>query len=346
MTTLLAIGQINIGILPNIKGIDGVDPRLESYFVENGYDSAYARKNMCLGKTNNNVSDGTLISDNVFQNTEWDATSGALWIHWSQDWQYNIAAKRPFSIKDSDGKTIYSFCKWVSGSTGYCTFYSYNDAGEAVTVEYSEYNAREGVCDVDISFNPITNKVSLYVNGALRFEGDLDCNRRSAGTKAHSLRWYATWIGEGFVISQLIVANERTLGWKLKTLHPTAQGTHAEWVNDVANINGAIMNYTTSVDSDVAAKQSYVHSQVQSAIQEEMVIETLYVTLLADAIGAVTKVGALARVGGTDYNLPSTEMLDDKYITPYAEEMSVNPATGNPWTFAELNATEFGFRSE
>lgn len=138
-------------------------------------------------------------------------------------------------------------------------------------------------------------------------------------------------------VSEIIIADEPTLGMRVKTYRPTADGTHTTWEGTFDNVN----NDDTSIDA--------ISTQLPNAAETFLHGQTLNegTAIRAIAIGAAiasnnpADASAVLNIGGTLYQKTFEKPLTQG-AAPNIAIYETNPATGVSFTAADFNSLEFG----
>lgn len=144
-------------------------------------------------------------------------------------------------------------------------------------------------------------------------------------------------------ISEVIVDTTNIFNARLETLDFTADGVSQDWTGSVNDIKTATSSDATVISSSTANDDaSYVASDSTAGS-----LDVRAVVISARALrgaGGPQNLAGLARVSSTNYvqaaNQPETSLGVCQAV------FATNPATGSAWTRAEINAAEFGVRSQ
>ena len=230
------------------------------------------------------------------------------------------------------------FQVYTDGTTIYLKAYiasSWTTLGSAVI----PLNSTLQDMDLYIKGNSATGICRLYVSGTKRIEAlsaDL-----SAVTGIQTLRSYSMGSG-GHNISQIIVADEPTIGMKLATRYPNGAGAVNDWTNSYADVDETIYSDVDFVSSS-SANQVAMYAQTGP-------IPSSY-TVRAVAVSARAKCGASGpqnlqlgvRVASTNY-FSTTKALDVGYGGPFNIWQN-NPATSSAWLDSEISTLQIGMKS-
>ena len=339
MAILMAINEVNPTIPGGTTPGGSNDVRFDKNTTAGRFDSDYSRAS--IKHPTGSACTWTLASSPAYD------TVNSLWLHMnslagsSQDVD-NIW------IRDGSGDLIYGIEK-NSGTTS-CTMYarSYNDA-QAETVVSEGVTAGGVLRDFDWHFDIANDEVKFYVDGVLEGTHSIDLNQRTGGTLMVDVEFDGDTPSDNYGFSQLIVVTEdSTIGWKVKDLNPDGAGNHTDWTGAYTDVNENLYDPTAENTIAAAGSQSYTYDDVQGGIQTGQEIKGVCVSTVAaaDASAAAPNVQNFVRTNATDYNLGSpVDVEGGDNRSAIVDYMTTNPDTGSKWTFSEINAAEFGFKS-
>ena len=147
----------------------------------------------------------------------------------------------------------------------------------------------------------------------------------------------------GTVWSQVIVADDVTIGYKLATLAITSQGDQAQWTGSYDRVNEIALDTDTYINAPTAG---LVSTYVVSDLDPQY---TNIKAVIVSALGRYTEIGpkqidAVVRVSGVNYTSTMTP-LGTGYV-PSQGIWHVNPANLSPWTINNVNDLQLGIRSK
>jgi hypothetical protein len=197
------------------------------------------------------------------------------------------------------------------------------NVGSAVTVGTVEH------IDVYIDGNDATGTASLFVGGTEVESAVVDL---SAVTAIDEVQ-----VRYGHFISQMVIADEPTIGMRLLTRYPNGAGSASNWTGGFTDVDESEFD-----DADFC--NSSTNGQIEQFTQTGPVI-TGY-TVRAAGVYARAKRGASGpanlqiglRVSGTDY-FSSSKALSVGY-SAYGEIWETNPATGVAWVNTAIDAIQ------
>jgi hypothetical protein len=144
--------------------------------------------------------------------------------------------------------------------------------------------------------------------------------------------------------TEAIVATWNTIGSKLVTRVPDANGTHLAWPGAAFGNIDEITAGTDYMTSPTANQRASFLLTDFPALSAGFVVDNVRVVTTASTDGGgPSKLNNFVRIGSVDYD------QSDKALTlgqaGVVTDFASSPATSLPWTIAELNAAEFGVRS-
>lgn len=150
--------------------------------------------------------------------------------------------------------------------------------------------------------------------------------------------------------SEVIIADESTIGWRVATLYPTATGANTAWTNTYSEVDDAAIAdgssiSTTSTDVD----ESFILSDL-SAVADNYEIKGVVVGARAKYDGSgPSNIDMLVYTNSTNYvnganNIDTQTGLTTGYL-PYQAVWETNPNGSVTWTDATVNGLQTGVRS-
>lgn len=204
-----------------------------------------------------------------------------------------------------------------------------------------------GAADIDIHVtrNLTTGVFAIYKNGVnvFNFTGDTDT------TSAPGMVYFEGMTGSSneMNVSQVIIADESTIGWKLHTLPPTGNGANTAWTNDYLNVDEFVYDNTDFIETNsVGVLETYTTGGINAAYSTYNVKAVAVAARMSNDSGsAVADVQMAVRTGGSNYTSPNTSLTKDgnEYSRQYV--WNANPNTSGAWTQSQVNAAEIGVKS-
>lgn len=189
-------------------------------------------------------------------------------------------------------------------------------------------------------------EVRLYVNGFLACSNNVDTTFSGAVTSFSKARFNSCGgdTTDDSYYSEVIVADWNTIGAKLVTAAPIANGTYQEWTGaGYASIDEVAPDAALLLSGTVDQRVSVDVANVATLGSGESIKSVKISSYMNRDLGGPQNVNSFVRIGGTDYHsanqsAPVTLGLVGTYY-------ETSPATSNTWTVSEINAAEFGIRS-
>ncbi|QNI21192.1 hypothetical protein [Vibrio phage vB_pir03] len=194
------------------------------------------------------------------------------------------------------------------------------------------------VADIDVHF--YNNRVAFYVDGNQIHDTTFSIVNATFNSIA--------LVTHQPDVSEVIIADEDTRGWRLAKLDPEAAGSFDEFGGIVDSINTEDLT-ADSVSADGPMKQSFQYSDFSTdANAAGLQVHSLVLGSVVNTAGnPAAPIFRHMVTNGTDVGYgPNASAPDaDGALAPQLDIMEVNPLTGNAWTMAEIDALEFGAES-
>jgi hypothetical protein len=205
--------------------------------------------------------------------------------------------------------------------------------------------------DVNATLDPIFGKILMYFDGVLvlSYYGDTTLSGQITEWNAfyHQSPAVQTNVTGKLWISEGLASKVSTIGQRVASLRPIADGDRAEWTGNFDNVNDLIPDDGTTLSSNTPEA---VHLMQLSALDATLPLD-LSVTSLVTSVrgsdngtGAVTGIEHAVKSGGveafgTTHSIATVVQTDQ-------EMWDVNPVTGLPWTKAEIDAIQVGVKAK
>lgn len=328
MTIYLATNSIN-----DVVGFNGYDS------TAGRFDSDYVSQSIYI----NHLS-GAVFPAQVMHNGDTTGDSEA-WFHFEM-----FSTLAPSSGSDdgswlrlnaADG-TILAYIDVLNGS---CTNRVYNAGGSSANAPSSWLMAVSSLNIYDLMYKDdgTTCTFEVYINGSLQQSVTI----ASTGTAKMPtrLQFDNTDIGIGtghvWCYSQFIMANESTVGMKMKELLPNAVGNYTDLAADVTAVDDDDISSGWVGDTN-AQKQSFTITGYTLGVGKAVHSVLVNADVRIGTTGP-QNIRPFVRISATDYLAPSD-------ITPFTSSKrgmighawTQNPATTAAWTESEIQALEAG----
>ena len=147
--------------------------------------------------------------------------------------------------------------------------------------------------------------------------------------------------------SEVMVTDTSAYNERLVTLAAIADGAQTGWIGDYTKIDEAVYNSADFVETNtVGLVQTYAHSGIPAGFSTYNVKAVGVASRVSNDSGsAVNDAQHVVRVGNTDYTTTNLGIVKDGSEQSIRSIFLTNPNTAAPWTFADVNTTEFGIKS-
>lgn len=143
--------------------------------------------------------------------------------------------------------------------------------------------------------------------------------------------------------SEVIIADYITIGSKIQSLAPDANGNYTAWTNDftaIDEVSGGTDTISTTVVGD---RESWsVANATALAAGEAITGVGMSISAIRDA-SSPQNINMFTRIGATDYDAADRTLAAANTNRQKLWELS--PATTAAWTVTEINAAEWGVRA-
>lgn len=145
--------------------------------------------------------------------------------------------------------------------------------------------------------------------------------------------------------SQLLVKDSNTIGDKVQTSQPTADGALTAWSGSFADIDDAGLNEDgTLVGSSIADDESSYVIDDPVAIGGKSIEAVVHVARASRDATGPQNLQLTTISGGTSY--PSSSFALELGLAPYQNIRSVDPDTSAPWTIAGASNALMGVKAK
>lgn len=227
--------------------------------------------------------------------------------------------------------------RWLNGSLIYevsqnSNFSSATTLGSISTPFYQNLMSM----DIRVRINSAGNDiVDIYHNGTL-FGSLSRANSGTGALRVGPLNFSNFDSNSNIYYSQLMVADESTIGLKMVRMNPNAAGDNSDFEGDFNNLllpfDGGAISTSVAGNRESWNLEAYGGPATPGGIRG--VFLTSYATLGPDAV-AVTGFEHFLRISATNYDgAKITPVAGTQHITEWAN----NPATASPWAVADFAA--------
>lgn len=341
----LATSWGNVESIINEDGFDGGN-LIRTTTTTTYLDANYAKN--CANA--NGYSTEYLVNDIGYEVTD------EVWLH------CELRMNGPDGVEDDgDGSSMITFYDTnkvpqyrigltAAASTSTFAFQRSTDGGTNWTTMGSTFTLSQNILyiiDLQVKIHASTGEAKVYKDGTLTIDFTGDTTSQDNAVRYVDLRS----AGDFKYWSQVIVADEYTVGWKVNYLEPTTNGGATGW-------SGGVTDLTTGIYTGISNKG--LHTDTNDTVST-FVLDDIYTgasTLVVDSVfvaargsmssgTSVSDLKAVVRIGGTNYD--STDSLS-RIINDGSEysdivKFGTNPSNGSGWTQADVNGIEAGVRA-
>ncbi len=255
-----------------------------------------------------------------------------LWIHFELNIGLRQSGKTPLIIENSAGSALFSIDSngTISAATVINTINIFGSQGRFtydVHVRGGSSGLIEVYVDSQLMYSYTGSLTTLTTMDAVSFNPVGDDSTATTNT----------------IWSQIIIADEITVGWKLATLTFDANGAQTGFIGGASDINEIVLDDNTYISANQAG---LISTWTTSDL------DTPYTSIKAVVISALGKytstgprnIDAVCRIGGVNYfsAMPALGLG----FTPSQIILHNNPNGSIPWSRTVINASEFGLRSK
>lgn len=322
MTILFGGGEIS-AVIPS-----------DSSVTENAlyYNSSFARTAVkCSGSTN--YAEGLP-----------SAAGTNIWIH------FDIATD-PIASSTSANRFI-----WYDSSGNERIKINYADTTTQLVVQYwngASFTSLTAITvgidgvrqtiDMNVVCNSASGSINVYIAGTNRLNsGTIDL---STTTDLKKFRFYGATISSLTTdtwFSQVIVADESTIGWRLATFYPSGAGATSSWTGAYTDIDETSYNDADFINS-ATANQVSTFAQTGPAMTGYTVKAVIVAARAKRGSSGPANLQLALRSAGTDY-FSASHALGLGY-TAEQNVWETNPATGAAWVNTAISAIQPGVKS-
>jgi hypothetical protein len=198
--------------------------------------------------------------------------------------------------------------------------------------------------DLAVVCNSGSGSIKLYISGTERLNsGAIDTTGIANLKKFRFVGGTVSGLGISTLVSQVVMADEPTIGWRLMTRYPNAAGATSDWTGAYTDIDEAVYDDSDFILS-ASNNQVSVFSQTGPSI-------TGY-TVRAVAVAARARRGASGpqnlrmalRSAGTNY-FSGSDIAQGVGYAPSQTIWETDPATSAAWVNTNITSLQPGVKS-
>ncbi len=217
---------------------------------------------------------------------------------------------------------------------------SWNTIGAAFTINMQSYQ----VFDLLVTCNSASGSVRLFTSGTERIGTTVNTTAIAQLNKARFSGWsWASPVSARTSVSEVVIADEATVGMRVMTYYVTGTGNDFAWTGTYADVDEIPFADADFINSTVAGDVELFTGTPVSSIAS-LNIRAVCVTARARrGASGPQNIQLALRTGGTNY-FSGTQALDVGY-KGHVAVWETNPFTAAAWTAADAAAIEFGVKS-
>jgi len=258
-------------------------------------------------------------------------TANELWFHLDIRMELFSPSSQPISVRNSQGTVLFSINSDGTIRVGNTLIGTANIFTTGLfTLDIRLSTGSSGIVELYAD-----KQIIFSASGNFTFTGMNTIMLAPTGSDASE--------NTNTVYSQVVVADEPTIGFQLATLAITGAGDSSQWVGSFEQINEVVTNDNTFINTSTAGQINTF--QIEDLNSQYSNIKAVIIS----ALGRFAQVGpknldAVIRLSGTNYLTPMTPLGSG--FTASQAVLHANPATFNPWNISEVNNAQMGIRSK
>lgn len=148
-------------------------------------------------------------------------------------------------------------------------------------------------------------------------------------------------------VSQVIIADESTVGWKLQTLYPDANGANTSWTGDYTAVDEAVYASGDFIETNTLNNiETYTASNINGAYSSYNVKAVVVASRASNDSGsAINDLQMVVRTSATNYTSANVGLTKDGQEYSVQAVWNTNPNTTAAWTQSEVNGLEVGVKA-
>lgn len=206
--------------------------------------------------------------------------------------------------------------------------------------------------DIHMKLDPVIGYMLVYLNGqlVLSYYGDTTLAGQItewAGFWITSNRPNTIYGAQYLYFSEVLASTAKTIGQRVISATPNADGDLTGWAGTVANVNTLNPDDGTTIStSTVGAQQLMQLSDLDPTLPADLNVAAVVTSLRAtnNGTGSPANLSHLVKSGvtvtaGAAHALSASVAIDQ-------QEWATNPTTGVAWTLADVNGMQQGMQAE
>jgi len=311
-----------------------------------GLKNSWSRKSFRYPTSTNMTSTG--IASLPYVELPADMNTGWFHMRYRFGYQYSTFGYAIPSIGLADA--LGNFVMGVGRFNGGTRVGAYDRVNGATNLYDTAQVDPSGPADVDFHWNIASSGgfYRIYWDGTLVYEYTGDTSAGSGDvryicfggcTGGNGIDW--CWH------SELIVADEPTIGARLYTAGITAEGTEQDWTGAHTDVNTIDFSDSTEVTATTNGDEQAFTLDIPGSLEAGHVVGGVFLTHRSqrEIAAAVTQVQPYLTIGGTQYDIGSAVTAPTSPATTFYASTLTNPADAAAFELADLTGMQLGFRA-
>ena len=214
------------------------------------------------------------------------------------------------------------------------------DNGTGTIVESAAFDIITGNnYDLHVKIDSLSLTLPLYINEIIQHTQTftLISTYLITGFELAAASGQATW---GMRYSQVVVADENTVGWRVFTRFPTANGTYAEMSGGFGDVDELAVSSGDVLSATLASKSTFTRSAITLSAGYE--VKAVAISSYAHStLPDLDDMELVLRKDSVDY-FSGVKTVGPGY-TCFSEVWEVDPSTSAKWANAAVTATTVQF---
>lgn len=274
--------------------------------------------------------------------------STSFWLHFYA-YQEGLPASAADAIVIMNSAGTEGEYKVIMNTDGSWTFQKFKSASwstiGSTTAAVAVINNSAAAFDFQIVRHITTGTFNVFKDGVsiFSFSGDTDTDSVPASVKFTG----TTTNTRELNISQVIVADESTVGWKLQTLYPDGNGANTSWTGDYTAVDEAVYASGDFIETNTLNNiETYTAANINAAYSSYNVKAVVVAARASNDSGsAINDLQMVVRTSATNYTSSNVGLTKDGQEYSVQAVWNTNPNTASAWTQSEVNALEVGVKA-
>lgn len=239
--------------------------------------------------------------------------------------------------------------KVIINTDGSWTFQKFKSAAwstiGSTTAAVAVINNSAAAFDFQVVRNLTTGTFNVFKDGVsiFSFSGDTDTDNTIGSVKFSGITTNTRELN----VSQVIIADESTVGWKLQTLYPDGNGFNTAWTGDYTAVDEAAYAAGDFIETNTLNQiETYTASNINGAYSSYNVKAVVVAARASNDSGsAINDLQAVVRTASTNYTSSNLSLPKDGNEYSVQNVWNTNPNTTAAWTQSEVNGLEIGVKA-